>query len=487
MKTKFMSLAMAFCFMLSAVLPTFKATAYASDDTVELMNASVEAKTGNYTYDVELTFKVPGLTFDEVYGDKPVRDFDDVITSGEAKSSDPYSELKLNNNAKDKCAFFGFTDADVEFYNGSQAGTNKYKFKVLLSDVEYDGIGNTIEVDADFMIKVKDADEDDGYRVVEYSTDGYVRSMVDGDYDSDEKERPDDATPHIIVSEYQLESSQLQAGVTVPLNIMFTNTSTRLDLENIIMKVSTSAGLSIINSSNTFYIKEMDAKETLQQAFDIMVLPNADDGVQTVTISFDYEYVTTKDVRTKSTSEEVVSVNVVQKDRFTAMPPKEQPQIYPGEETIYEFEYINKGRTDIYNLTAEISGNIDKPNQFEYIGNVPPGKTDTVDFIISSTEGGAELAGTVTFTYEDSVGNVKTAQVPFATNVIEIDTEEMMQPDIPFPDMDPNEEGSGEEEGLTLKQKLIYGGVGAVVLIAAISYAKKKRREKEFEDDDEDI
>ena len=37
--------------------------------------------------------------------------------------------------------------------------------------------------------------------------------------------------------------------------------------------------------------------------------------------------------------------------------------IWPGENTNVVLSYVNKGRADIYNLTAKIEGNIDDPNR----------------------------------------------------------------------------------------------------------------------------
>ena len=55
---KIMSLVLALSFIATASFAAFPTTAQAEDKAVELSNASVEGKSGEYKYDIELTFKI---------------------------------------------------------------------------------------------------------------------------------------------------------------------------------------------------------------------------------------------------------------------------------------------------------------------------------------------------------------------------------------------------------------------------------------------
>lgn len=468
--------------VMSFLLPVI-AHAESSDGHAACTKVQVNRKIDKYHYDLTLTFEIPSLKVEDVREKFPVNSFEE--------GDEDRSTIKLNNGSSSDGAFFSYSYADLEFWNPKTYEGNNFKFYVKLHDVEYDGEGNTIDLKANFKVKVLDEKADNGYRIETYNTNDYEVTFVDGDeldkidQDGVDEAKPEAATPYIIISDYKIDKPQLFAGDKFNLDFTMKNTNRRLDIENILMKVSVTDGFSILNSSNTFHFDKLPTQDSIKKQLELMVLPTAETKTYTITVSFTYEYVYDH-VRKQGTCEEVISQAVNQKERFSISPVSMQSDIFPGEEAALDIECINKGKTQIYNVAAEIEGNISNPNQYEYVGNITAGGTETITFFVANDEPGTDVNGNVIVTYEDEAGNIKTKTVPYGTKTMEIDPNEGMDMEIPTDGMiDGEMEGELDKPGLSNMQKgLIAAGV-VVVLFIVIKVVKKRKELKEFEDDDE--
>ena len=468
--------------VLSFLVPIM-AYADSSDGKATCTKVQVDRKIDKYHYDLTLTFELEGVTFNDVPKKFVVKNFE--------KNG---SSIKLNNGSESKNAFYSFSYADIELWDPeAQVLSNPFKFYVRLHDVEYDGEGSTIDLEANFLIdKLKTAGNFDGEKIQQtYSTSGYEKYYVESDeldkveQDGPDQAKPDAATPYIIISDYKIDKEQLFAGDRFKLDATMQNTNRRLEIENILMKVTVTDGFSLVNSSNTFHFDKLATEDSIKKTLEFMVLPTAETKTYTITVNFTYEYVYNH-VRKQATCEEVISQAVNQKERFSVSPVALQPEILAGEETSMDIECINKGKNQIYNVSAQIEGNIKNPNQYEYVGNIAAGATNTVSFFVSSDKPDTTIKGNVIVTYEDEAGNVKTRTVPFATKTMAADANEGMPPQIPTDGMvEPGVEAEGEKAPISNMQKgLIAAGIVVVVFIV-YKVVKKRKELKEFEDDDE--
>lgn len=306
------------------------------------------------------------------------------------------------------------------------------------------------------------------------------------------------STPYIIVEEYSFAggSTQVAAGSSFNLNLICRNTHSSIDLENIIMKVSTSAGLQITNSSNTFYISKLGDKECFEKDLTISALSNAEAQSHSVTVSFNYEYVA-DDARQQGEMTQDISIPVVQKDRFSADPVDNVSDVIVGDEIDVISKYMNKSRGQLFNLTAELlceDPSVSCEEKIQHVGNLQAGASGEMEFSISG-----EMPGTfsceILYTYEDALGNVKETRVPFEVTFVEAPTYEWDQPTWDEPVMDDviyDEFGNpidpfAEEQGLTQNQMLLIGGGAAAAIILAAVIIKKRKAKKEFEDEDENF
>lgn len=295
------------------------------------------------------------------------------------------------------------------------------------------------------------------------------------------------ATPYIIINDYSIDNDSIAAGDTFDLTINIQNTHYRLGVENILMTITTGDGLQLTNSSNTFYISKLRAEAPIEKTIKFSVLPNAEVKSHPINIEFSYEYVA-NDERSTGQTRETITVPVIQKDRFSAFVSEVSPEIYPGEEGDLSASYVNKGRSEIFNLTASIiCDGISNPGQEQNLGNLAAGASGDVDFYLKPIVEG-DFTGEVLFTYEDANTNIKEYRVHFNSHAMPQE-EEVLNPDMTDPSMmgDP-----GMEEGMANTAPgipnwiwgCIAGGVVVVIIIVVVVVTKKKKAAKEFDDED---
>ncbi len=316
----------------------------------------------------------------------------------------------------------------------------------------------------------------------------------------DDKDEPviKSATPYIIVDEYSIGGNQqVRAGDSFTLNLNCMNTHKRIPLENIILKVATSDGLQLTNSSNTFYIKSLGRGSSFDKELRISALPNAEAKSHTITLTFSYEYIA-DDARQKGEMSQEITIPVIQQDRFSADPVSGVSEATVGEEVDIVAKYINKSRGELFNLTAtmECDDSIRCDEKIQHKGNIVPGGSGDLEFTLTgSTAGTYECS--ILYTYEDALANTKQLRIPFEVTFVEAPVMEWDDPmmDIPAGNemmldengnpIDPN---APVQQGMS-KQQIAAISVGAalLILIAAVIIIKKRKAAHEFEDDDENI
>lgn len=305
------------------------------------------------------------------------------------------------------------------------------------------------------------------------------------------------STPYIIVEEYSFAggSTQVSAGSSFNLNLLCRNTHSKIDLENILMKVSTSEGLQITNSSNTFYLDKLGDSQCFEKDLTISALSNAEAKSHTVTVSFTYEYVA-DDARQQGEMTQDISIPVVQQDRFSADPIENVSDVIVGDEIDVVSKYMNKSRGQLYNLTAELicDESVFCEEKIQHSGNLQAGISGEMEFSLSGSTPGT-FSCEIVYSYEDALGNVKETRVPFDVTFVEAPIYEWDQPSWDEPVMDDtvyDEFGNpidpfAEEQGLSQNQMILIGAAAAVVVILAVVIVKKRKAKKEFEDDDENF
>lgn len=350
----------------------------------------------------------------------------------------------------------------------------KLQFNVQLSDLVYTGSGDTVE----FVIGYKIGGEEYRYNL-SMKIPGCIPYVDKDDPNEDDEDVDlDPLIPHIIVSEYDYGTTQVAAGQVIDLNLSFENTSTQYDLDNIVMKVTTPDGFSITSSSNTYHFDHLDVGESISKTISMQANPNAEAQSYAINIEFSFQYIA-NDTRKTGESSESISIPVTQPDRFSVDEIQVPTSLYVGDEYNLSLKFVNKGKTQVYNVTAELRGNMQNSGERTFIGNVASGSEESADFYVTPTEAG-KLEGEVVISYEDSSMNVREVSRPFSIMVEELP---YVDPGIDFPVID---QQPVEEPSLFTVQNVVLFIVAAGVAGATgyMTVLKIKAKRSEFDDED---
>lgn len=301
-------------------------------------------------------------------------------------------------------------------------------------------------------------------------------------------EKPDTETtaaqPYVIISSYSYGKGDLVAGETRNITMTFRNTSKTMAAENMMVTMTLPDAMMLTSSSNSFYIESLAAEGTITKTVNVTVKPTAAAQSHSMTVDFTYDYLD-NGVRRNAKTTETISMPVLQVDRFTVTGIDLPQQIFIGEENNLSVNFVNKSRTDIYNLSAKLNcEGLSNNGEEQYLGNLASGTTSSADFYITGNEK-CELVGEVIITYEDTNMNQRTVSVPFTTQVTSY--EDVWGPSNPSvdPGMDPGTD-PGMEEPAGFPWFWVIGGV-VVVAAGVFVYLKLRKNKKESVDEDEDI
>lgn len=302
-------------------------------------------------------------------------------------------------------------------------------------------------------------------------------------------EKPDTETtaaqPYVIISSYSYGKGDLVAGETRNITMTFRNTSKTMAVENMMVTMTLPDAMMLTSSSNSFYIESLAAEGTITKTVNVTVKPTAAAQSHSMTVDFTYDYLD-NGVRRNAKTTETISMPVLQVDRFTVTGIDLSQEIFMGEENNLSVNFVNKSRTEIYNLSAKLNcEGLSNNGEEQYLGNLASGTASSADFYITGNEKG-ELVGEVIITYEDTNMNQRTVSVPFTTKVVSY--EDVWGPQGPVGPQNPDDPGMdpGMEEPAGFPWFWVIGGV-VVVAAGVFVYLKLRKNKKESVEEDEDI
>ena len=307
--------------------------------------------------------------------------------------------------------------------------------------------------------------------------------------EKENNKKPDEETtaaqPYVIISSYSYGKGDLVAGETRNITMTFRNTSKTMAVENMMVTMSLPDAMMLTSSSNSFYIESLAAEGTITKTVNVTVKSNAAAQSHSMTVDFTYDYLD-NGIRRNAKTTESISMPVLQVDRFTVTGIDLPQEIFMGEESNLSVNFVNKSRTEIYNLSAKLNcEGISNNGEEQYLGNLASGTTSSADFYIKGNEKG-ELVGEVIITYEDTNMNQRTVSVPFTTKVIS--HEDVWGPQGPVGPQNPDDPGMdpGMEQPAGFPWFWVIGGV-VVVAAGVFVYLKLRKNKKESVEEDEDI
>ena len=354
----------------------------------------------------------------------------------------------------------------------SNVDTDAHTYTLLFRDVIYNGGDNNFTVDISYI----------GHGMAQGSVSHAMGQCVTTTKDNSR-------TPSILVRGNKITTSAQGAAAgtalagnecTMTLDIL--STSGDEALTDLLVTLALPEGVTLASGNSTAYVGSMAAGSSTSVSFQLLPGANFTGGVATVGVSLS---AVGKDTGVAVSSSTNVTVPVVQPERFELTNLEAPETMYLGEEGYVSLTFVNKGKSSINNLSAEISGeNIANPGQSQYLGNIAAGTENSVDFNVQASNAGT-LKGTITLSYEDDQGNVKTMTKDFSCDVQEM-------PNNNDGGMDNFDPGMVEPEktGLPIWAKALIGVAVVAVIAGVVVFVRKKRKEKALgtlEDEDEDI
>ena len=367
------------------------------------------------------------------------------------------------------------TPGDSSFLAGSGAGAEIEKWTVGSTD-------KGMEIQLTGVYYVGGSDNTLKLIITQGNYNAIVTCKIDNATIVPEKEndkKPDEETtaaqPYVIISSYSYGKGDLVAGETRNITMTFRNTSKTMAVENMMVTMTLPDAMMLTSSSNSFYIESLAAEGTITKTVNVTVKPTAAAQSHSMTVNFTYDYLD-NGVRRNAKTTETISMPVLQVDRFTVTGIDLPQQIFIGEENNLSVNFVNKSRTDIYNLSAKLNcEGLSNNGEEQYLGNLASGTTSSADFYITGNEK-CELVGEVIITYEDTNMNQRTVSVPFTTQVTSY--EDVWGPSNPSvdPGMDPGTD-PGMEEPAGFPWFWVIGGVavvaaGGIVCLEPVSYTQ---------------
>lgn len=308
---------------------------------------------------------------------------------------------------------------------------------------------------------------------------------VNGNPELDNKEEQNAtvATPYMMVESYEYGGDKVAAGSTFTLKMNIKNTSSTIGMENIVVSLNASEDLTVAAASNTFYIEKLAPGEVVTKEIDLAALSTAKSQSSIITLDSKYEFLANNS-RQQVTSSEQISIPVYQQDRLELQLVENMEETFVGNEHSLSIQYANKGKGNVYNVSAELKGNVEAAEKVQNLGNFEPGANGTIDFFPISNEAG-EVSGEVVISYEDENGEEKQVSVPFTYAVSEMMMDDTMMEGGMFDDgmggeyMEPGMETGTASTFNPLFVLIPAAIVIAVIIVVLVLQSKKKKKRKE--------
>lgn len=249
--------------------------------------------------------------------------------------------------------------------------------------------------------------------------------------------------PKLIISDYDLSPSMVEAGKDFNLSFTLYNTNSENAIYNLKVTIDqtlaaapqtsgqnnanlTSDGsvFTPIGRSNTFYVASLYPWEWTTKYIDMNVLPNANPGSYVVNLTMEYEdywgnqYKSQESIGIPVTQEASVNFGKVKMD-----------DISMGVPNSVSVNLYNTGKDNLNTVMCRVKGDgfsVDEDERF--IGNFNSGSQETFSFNLTPEKEG-KIKGKIEITYKDSTGKEHTDVKDFEKEVSQnFDQEGMIDP-----------------------------------------------------------
>ena len=376
-----------------------------------------------------------------------------TITDGIDKEEKSQNDGKMGNGSQETEAEENGNDKGVEIVNGSDGTAGDIT-------AENDAI-NSENDEADI-----DGIPDDVSEAAEPSDAARLSEPAAGGEDGASEETPESA-PVILVEKSIVSTGTAKAGEDFDVTVTLKNTSKTKSVQNMVASITVpSADFELKNNSNTIYIDKLSAEKTTDLSLTFHVGKSTVDGNYPIEVALSYD--DSKANTLSSAGTFVITVEQPLNVKLTM--PAIAADLTAGDTVPLSFQVMNLGRSTVYNVRCDVTGDGLVQTKTAFVGNMESGNDGEGDsnIFISPMEGEnqyGKTTGTVTLTYEDAFGNEYSQEFTFDTSISKKQD-------------DSSKDGGTEKRAMQWWVSIaVISGIIVFAVVSSVSYrmGKKKR------------
>ena len=347
-----------------------------------IINASGEDENGN---EIQKAFKNYVTITDGI--DKKEKSQNDKTVEGSQETA-----TEVNSN-----------DKDVEIVNGNDGTAENDAINSENTENDEAGIAGI---------------PDDVSEAAEPSDAAGLSEPAAGGEDGASEETPESA-PVILVEKSVVSTGTAKAGEDFDVTVTLKNTSKTKSVQNMVATITVpSADFELKNNSNTIFIDKLGAEKTTDLSLTFHVGKSTVDGNYPIEVALSYD--DSKANTLSSAGTFVVTVEQPLNVKLTM--PAIAADLTAGDTVPLSFQVMNLGRSTVYNVRCDVTGDGLVQTKTAFVGNMESGNDGEGDsnIFISPMEGEnqyGKTTGTVTLTYEDAFGNEHSQEFTFDTSI----------------------------------------------------------------------
>lgn len=330
-----------------------------------------------------------------------------TITDGIDKKEKSQNDDKTVEGSQETAAEVNSNDKDVEIVNGNDGTAGDIT-------AENDALnGENTENDDDM-----DGSLDDTTKAAEPWDAAGLSEPAAGGEDGASEETPESA-PVILVEKSVVSTGTAKAGEDFDVTVTLKNTSKTKSVQNMVASITVpSADFELKNNSNTIFIDKLGAEKTTNLSLTFHVGKSTVDGNYPIEVALSYD--DSKANTLSSAGTFVVTVEQPLNVKLTM--PAIAADLTAGDTVPLSFQVMNLGRSTVYNVRCDVTGDGLVQTKTAFVGNMESGNDGEGDsnIFVSPMEGEnqyGKTTGTVTLTYEDAFGNEHSQEFTFDTSI----------------------------------------------------------------------
>lgn len=326
-----------------------------------------------------------------------------TITDGIDKKEKSLNDNKTVEGSQETTAEVNSNDKDVEIVNGNDGTAENDAINSENTENDEAGIAGIT---------------DDVSEAAEPSDAAGLSEQAAGGEDGASEETPESA-PVILVEKSVVSTGTAKAGEDFDVTVTLKNTSKTKSVQNMVASITVpSADFELKNNSNTIFVDKLGAEKTTDLSLTFHVGKSTVDGNYPIEVALSYD--DSKANTLSSAGTFVVTVEQPLNVKLTM--PAIAADLTAGDTVPLSFQVMNLGRSTVYNVRCDVTGDGLVQTKTAFVGNMESGSDGEGDsnIFISPMEGEnqyGKTTGTVTLTYEDAFGNEHSQEFTFDTSI----------------------------------------------------------------------